>query len=123
MNSKINNKINTVISAIYSMLFGITFFMAITTPLFGGTDVSEYAEEVFRDTGLKIEQITVPQPVPYWVDGSAIIEARVNPCGNVEELSYEGNSMLAQAMIESVKKWRFESRDSSYIVRIPVSAS
>jgi hypothetical protein len=120
MNSKINNKIKSVISTAFIMLFGITLAMAITAPLLGASYAEEYANEILQNTGLKIEKITNPEPMPFGYVGSAVLELKVNPCGSIEEYAYEGDKALASNMIEAVKNWQFESKEEGYIVRIPV---
>ena len=121
MNLKINNKINKTISSAFIILFAVVLAMAITAPVFGESYAQEYAHEVLSDTGLKIEKIVSPEPVPSVYSGEIVmIEAVVNPCGNIEKLAFEGNEFIAQRMAKSVKEWQFESRDHSYRVRIPI---
>ncbi|MEY3091157.1 MAG: hypothetical protein RL113_1473 [Pseudomonadota bacterium] len=120
MNSKTNKKIKDALSTGFFILLGIAFAMLITAPLSGASYAEEYANENLQNTGLKIEKITNPEPMPFGYVGSAVLELKVNPYGSVEEYTYEGDKALASNMIEAVKNWQFESKEEGYIVRIPV---
>ena len=120
MNSKINDKIKDAISTGFVILFGIALAMAITAPVFGDEYVEAYSQQTYEETGLKINKIVAPEPMPLGSNGKAIIELRINTLGDIDELVYEGDLALAQRMIQVLPLWKFEPKETSYRVLIPV---
>lgn len=120
MNSKINDKIKTVISTVFTILFGITLAMAVTAPVFGDDYIETYSQKTYQETGLKINKIVAPEPMPLGSKAKAIIEVRINTLGDIDELVFEGDLALAQRMVEVLPLWEFEPKENPYRVLIPV---